>query len=464
MLRAIIVAPWLLTLLIQISACPASAIEFPSFGLFSGGESTSPSDRPGTKEWWKRHKGKAEFVPGEGYRVPGFEGWYDDKGRPIDAPVDEVSVKLENKLEESSGLIPGLDPKSTAKKLRDAVGLGPNEVAARRSLDEGVAHFAEKEYDKAAADFESAASRWPGTQVASLALFNLGEAYYFDESYDDASDAYVKLLSEHPNTPRLDDAIERLWAIANYWERSYFESGGYTPLDYNMFDGTRPTTDRIGNAIRLYDAIRLNDPTGPRADDAIMATAGIYFKRERFRDADYHYGLLRSEYPRSQYQFEAHLLGLQCKMKVYQGPDYDGTPLDEAKKLEERIRTNFAGRISDDEQSRLRETRATLAALIEERELRMADYYEGTDHFGAARVYYERLIKAHPGSPSAELAQQRLAELGEKPATPPTRMAWFVDLFPTNRHQSAIEEISELGPGAGRTMVAENKDEETTTR
>ena len=37
---------------------------------------------PGTSDWWKKHKSKAEFVVGEGWRVPGFEDYYDDEGRP----------------------------------------------------------------------------------------------------------------------------------------------------------------------------------------------------------------------------------------------------------------------------------------------------------------------------------------------------------------------------------------------
>ena len=87
----------------------------------------------------------------------------------------------------------------------------------------------------------------------------------------------------------------------------------------NGYDQTRPWLDTLGHAIKTYDNIRLNDPTGPRADDAIMATANIYFQRGRFDDADYHYSLLRREYPRSELQFEAHLLGLQAKLRKYQG-------------------------------------------------------------------------------------------------------------------------------------------------
>ena len=107
--------------------------------------------------------------------------------------------------------------------------------------------------------------------------------------------------------------------------------------------------------MKTYENIRLNDPTGPLADDAIMATANSYFRRGRYNDADYQYDLLRKEYPRSDHQFNAHMLGLQCKLRKYQGPDYDGTPLEEAEQLVKQQRTQFAGELDATSSRRLAE-------------------------------------------------------------------------------------------------------------
>ena len=115
-----------------------------------------------------------------------------------------------------------------------------------------------------------------------------------------------------------------------------------------------------------------------------MATANIYFQRGRFDDADYHYTLLRREYPRSELQFEAHLLGLQSKLRKYQGEDYDGTPLEEAKTLVKQLRMQFAGRLSNEEKERLRTVEGQLNLEIATRDYRMAEYFDGTKHYGAA--------------------------------------------------------------------------------
>lgn len=460
----------LLAILALTLASPAAAWEWPFFGS-SEETPASKAEQPGGRDWWRKNKKKAEFVPGKGYRVPGVDGFFGGDGVPIAASVDEQSIRLDRDLEKDGGLLPGLDPKKAVARVREATGYGPDQQVAEALFQEGVALMAEKKYDPAAVKFEAAASRWPGTALASKSLFNLGEAYYFQDEYKKASDAYVELLDKHPNTPKLDVTIERLWDIARYWEQTYFGDSWHAPLDYRPFAQTTPSLDTIGHAVRLYDAIRLNDPTGPRADDAIMATAEIHFRRQHYSDADYHYSLLRNEYPRSEHQFEAHLRGLRAKMLLYHGPDYDGTPLREAKRLEELTRANFSGRLSDEERERLTEVRAQIARAIEERDLQMASYYEGTEHHAAAKYYLARVVEEHPDSPAAEQAREKLTQLEGLPDTPDVPMEWLVNLFPENKKFESINSVEEVAPttappGAGQTMVAEGPEPggPTTTR
>ncbi|MEO0531243.1 MAG: tetratricopeptide repeat protein [Planctomycetota bacterium] len=465
-----------LALLVTLIAPPAAPAEVPFFGSwFSGSDNekeVAPQDRPGGREWWRKNKKKAIFVPGQGYRVEGVEGFFDGSGVPITASIDEQTIRLNTIRDEGGGLLPGLDPKLAAKRVKEATGYGPDERVARALLDEGVALFAEQKYEPAATKFDAAAERWPGGDLAATALFNLGESYYFDDQFHEASDAYIKLLDNHPSTPRLNAAVERLWSIAQFWEQTHFDETWRAPFDYQPTSKVRPTFDTIGHAVRLYEAIRLNDPTGPRADDAIMATAGIHFRRNRFSDADYHYTLLRQEYPRSEHQFEAHVLGLQAKMRRYQGADYDGSVLEEAKRLEELTRINFSGRLNDEERGRLRDVRAQVAAAVEQRDLRMVEYYEGTDHIGAAKYYLARIIDEHPDSPAAEKAKEKLVALDGLPDTPDVPMEWLVDLFPENKSFEALNSIREVAPttvtpDVGRTMIADEssaREGATTTR
>lgn len=448
MLVGRILAAALLTLALCVSPPEACGQGWFSWGADQQAE-------PGTAAWWKANKKKATFVPGSGYQVPGVEGFFDENGRSITAPVDEITTAALLNQQEETGLLPGLDPKSGIKRMKAAAGYGPSEDAARQALAEGEQLFKEKKYAAAAKKLRAAVDRYPQSLIAERALFLLAESYFWQDEYIDARDAYDELVALQPNSREMDTVIERQWKIAQYWEKYYFEYKQDARLKPNLMDKTRPTFDTIGHAIKTYDSIRLNDPTGPRADDAIMAQAGIYFRRGRYYDADAQYSLLRREYPRSEHQFQAHILGLQAKLQMYQGPQYDGTPLEEAKVLLKQIHTQFAGRLTDDEKKRLRQVQAEVQLAVETRALRLAKYYEGTEHNDAAMQIYRHIAVDHRGSPIAKQAAEKIAELGEKPGEPAPKLAWFVDLFPENRERSRYTQLVEQ-PRASDTRFAEN--------
>ena len=399
----------------------------------------------GTPEWWKENKDEAIFELGQGYKVEGVDGYFDQDGRPLGRPVTVAQAVAQaphpdELAPDEIGLIPGLDPQATYGKVKSAVGLGPSDQVSQQKLTEAEQLFQAQKYSTAAERYEAAADRAINMRLKEDALFMAAESHYFADRYIKARDAYNALADKYPSTRYLDRLVERQWKIAQYWENyeEYRPDWAMTP---NGWDKTRPGFDTLGHAIKTYDNIRMNDPTGPRADDAIMATAGIYFRRNRYDDADYQYSLLRREYPRSEFQFEAHLLGLQSKMRKYQGPDYDGTPLEEAEKLIVQLRRNFAGQLSADERERLKTTSADLNRMVATRDMRMAQYYDGTKYYGAARGYYAEVINKYPDSELAQQARDRLAELGGEPDEPPKRLAWFVDIFPESAERRAVANV-----------------------
>lgn len=408
---------------------------------------------PGSREWWEKVKHKAELVPGEGYRVAGVPGYFDELGRPMTTPVAEEVLVLERADTKKQGLFPGLDPKERIADVKKAVGLGPNQRMAQEALAEGKQLYAEKKYSKAAKKLEQASSRWPDSAIEQEALYLEACCYFFNDRYIDAREKFVQLMEKHPNSPHMNDAVERMWAIGQYWEQ-YDQYNPNWTLTPNVYDKTRPWFDTRGHAIKTYENIQLYDPTGPRADDAIMATAGIHFRAKRYNDADHYYELLRQEYPRSDFQFEAHLLGLQCKLLMYQGPDYDGQPLLDAKKLDKQLRQQFAGRLSPKEKDRLAQTRAQVAAAIAQRDMNMALHYEKTAHYGAAKYYYRELVKNYPESQLATEARTRLAQIADEPDVPEERLAWLVDMFPENPERTRVAQVPEISEKQPR--LAEN--------
>jgi outer membrane protein assembly factor BamD (BamD/ComL family) len=178
--------------------------------------------------------------------------------------------------------------------------------------------------------------------------------------------------------------------------------------------------------------VRSDDPTGPLADDAVMATANAYFKHGRWDDADYHYGLLRNEYPKSEFQYQAHLLGLQTKLKKYQGADYEGKPLDEAEELINQLVTQFPRELGD-ERERMLKIRAEIRTQKAMREWNIAEFYSQSKHYGAARIYYENIAKTYPDTSVAKEALAKIGEIKDLPAEPTSHLKWLEELFPESK-------------------------------
>ncbi len=394
---------------------------------------------PGTPEWWDDHQDDAEFVVGEGWRVPGTEGFFDDQGRPIRARVAKV-VKSGPK---QATLLDDIQVADSVKDFKEKLGMGPDQSAAEQLYAEGEALFRSQDYKNAVKKFKSAAGRWPGSRVEQDALFYKAESEFFGEQYPEAVDTYTMLLDKYPNSQHLDKVVRRQFDIAHYWEQHHQHEPHWATTP-NVLDDTRPLFDTLGRALKTYENIRLNDPTGPLADDSIMASGNSYFLRGRYSDADYHYQLLRSEYPQSEHQFEAHILGLQCKLRIYQGEDYDATPLTEAKKIVKQLKIQFAGELNAEERERLAEIQAQLNEKLAERELKMAKYYDDGEHYGSAKFYYAQIVKNFPDTPIAEQARSRYVELGGEPDHPSSNMEWFVNLFPENAERQSIKQVPML--------------------
>jgi len=390
---------------------------------------------PGSPDWWKKHKKNAEFVPGKGYRVAEVDGFFDQEGRPINA---QVSKLVEQKKE--NGLLGDIQMVQAVADVKSQLGMGPDQQKAQLAFEAGEDLYRREEYKGAAKQFKKAISRSPDTALEQNSLFYLAESQFWSEDYPDAVNSYTELIDKYPNTPHLDNVIRRQFDIAQYWEKhhSFEPHWSTTP---NVLDNTRPIFDTPGRALKTYENIRLNDPTGPLADDSIMATANSHFLRSRYNDADYFYGLLRREYPRSEHQFEAHILGLQCKLQIYQGPDYVATPLKEAKQLVKQLKIQFGTELGTVERERIAEIQANLTRQLATRDFIRAQGYDEGKHYESARFYYAQVARDFPNTPLAEQSLQRYQELGGKPNHPETKMEWLVGLFPESAERAAITQV-----------------------
>ncbi len=343
-------------------------------------------------------------------------------------PAGGVSIGSGPDQEEKKGFeLSDLAPENAWKNIKKATGYGPNEKLARESMQEGQKLFREKKYKEAAAKFAVVADRWPDTPLEEDALFLKGESEFFSDQYPKAHDTFGGLLKKYTNTRHLDTVMAREFALGRYWEQLYDKSPSL-PITPNVTDGSRPLFDTFGYAVQAYERVRLNDPTGPLADDAVMATGNAYFRRGQYAEAGDQYDMLRKEYPNSEYQMLAHQLGLQAKMRLYQGTLYGRAPLDDAGQIAEQALKQYGDKLGP-ERERVAKARAQIMEEKANRDFVIAQYYEQHAYYGAARMYYKGLLADYPTTEKAAEAKARLEAIKDKPSEPPSKIAWLTDMF-----------------------------------
>jgi outer membrane protein assembly factor BamD (BamD/ComL family) len=381
-------------------------------------------------EWWNANKHRKRWVDGKGYYVEGTSGFFDHDGHRV---TSELGGSVS---EEPPGIIERIAPKKVFADMKKAVGKGPNEQIARAAMEEGDSLFRQKKFVEAAKSYRIAYKRWPDSPLEEEAIFKAGESEFFADRYPKADDEYALLVKKFQSSQYLSQVTIRRFAIGRYW-CDYDRAHPTFVLNPNLFDKTRTRFDTGGHALRLYEKIRLDDPVSPLADDAVMDTANTYFIKGRWDDADYHYGLLRTEYPKSEHQLQAHLLGLRCKLLRYQGPGYEGGPLDEAEDLATQLLTQFSHELGD-ERERVAQVRADVRSQRALREWDTAEYYARLEYYGAAKHYYAKLIKNYP---ETKLAQESLAKIETYktlPDNPEVPFQWVADLLPASKKEGPV--------------------------
>ena len=319
-----------------------------------------------------------------------------------------------------------------------------SEGAIREGLRdlERADRFAEADRTRQAVrTWKRVAKRYRETAVGEEAQFKLAEMHFAQERYALAQDAYGELFKTWPSTRYTDEATRRMFAIAQVWlgapelvtsndirQASVDESGKLVaelpqsdnttgsrdptlriPLLPNFHDRRRPVFDTSGRALEALRSIWLNDPTGPLADDALMLSASYYLRRGDFIESDRFFQILREEYPNSPHLENAFVLGSHVKLMSYQGPEYNGASLDDARKLKESSLRLFPG---NKHRTQLREELQIVYAAQAQRDWELARYYHERKHnHRAAAIYYQQVIERFPTSSYATRARELLAKI-----------------------------------------------------
>jgi len=299
--------------------------------------------------------------------------------------------------------------------------------------------YKDERYAEAQKAFKKVAKKYKKSDIREDALFMQAEAAYQQEHYSKAHDVYAVLLKEFPSTRHLDVVSERLFKIGRVWldfpevaklgevqQVNYDDpkrklppeekpkSSGKPIFVPNFFDKSEPLFDTSGNGVAALQAIWMNDPTGPLADDSMMLVASHHARKGNFVEADRFFQMLRETFPNSPHLQEAFLLGSHVKLMSYQGAEYEGKTLTEAKLLKESTLRLYPD-IADKE--RLKRELAQIDEANAHRDWEQVELWKRKGNKRAAAVYCYQVIDKYPKSPLALKAQEQLEAFGPEYAS-----------------------------------------------
>ena len=351
-----------------------------------------------------------------------------------DEALDPLGRRDGNRL-----LLDDLSPSQIATTLKIRSGTGISEASANQyfakatelyeralASKQGGAPSAswQSTFVEAANQYRIAASKWPDSALEEQAIFFQGESYFFADRYVQANRAFELLINEYSGSAYLDKAEERRYVISKYW-LELSESGPMVALN----DPKRPRFNVAGEARRVLHNIRLDDPTGKLSDDATFELANAFLKSGRYYEAADTYEDLRRNYPGSKYLFDSHMLELEARLKSYNGPSYDATPLAKAEDLIKTIVQQFP-KESKANLKVLEQQAALVNNQLAQRDYELGQYHERRGENRAAQLCYATVAEKFPESIYSSSIGGKIQEVASRPALPEQHAQWLVDLFP----------------------------------
>ena len=299
-----------------------------------------------------------------------------------------------------------------------------------------------------------------GDPVEEDSLYMTAECQYAQRKLTKAQDSYDDLLNRYPSTKHMDRVTRQLFRMARYWldfpndleKKSDSEiqlvsneegvtlpqqsSKGFgIPLLPNFTDKTRPMYDAAGRGLQALRSIWLHDATGPLADDALMLSANHNLRVRNFIEAKRLYDLLREQYPDSPHIKDAYLLGSHVTLASYEGPEYDGRALADARDLKQTMIQIFPD-LTPEERQRLQSEIDQMHKAEIERIWELVEFYQRKGTPPAIALHCNLLINRYPNSSYADRARQVLAEINGESHSGASIIPWSRGSRPTQTAQA----------------------------
>ncbi len=303
-----------------------------------------------------------------------------------------------------SGRMPGADVPERIERAPEIQTASAEEMSEAERAD-ADAMFAEAlaldeagSVDRAVTAYKRAIKKYPFAKQSGAAQYRTAELLEAQGNSSKAFDAYQFLLQRYPDTPNFERAVAAQVTIAN----------AYLAGKPQVFFGI-PIGNSAERAQEMYTAIVANAPYSKFAPIAQFNLGLAYEKQSLPFEAIRSYQTVLDSYPKSDVCDDAlYQIGfVYMRIGVADGSQ-DMASLQSARNTFE----DFIIEYPDSE--KLPQAQENLEQLDGQQSsdiLRIARFYEFSNDYKAAVIYYNDVIRRQPNTEDANLAKARIEEL-----------------------------------------------------
>jgi len=261
--------------------------------------------------------------------------------------------------------------------------------------------------------------------VAEEARYYEAECLRCQGKYPKAVDTYHKQLIDFPSGAHREQAVKRMFDIANYWlddtrtamrlerEKQEGKRSFVMPGSLVHWEKSKPLLDEQGRALEALEQVNVNDITSPIAAEALFLAGTVKFYNEDYREADRLFSQIVEMHHESRFAAQAVQLSIIAKHMSTGGSDYDGRKTAEARLMVYTAQDQYP-ELANQKSEFLKRQLAGINKQQAEKDLKTAEFYRRTGHPGAAYFTYEIVRRRYPGTPFFDKATERMQELKAK--------------------------------------------------
>jgi outer membrane protein assembly factor BamD (BamD/ComL family) len=262
--------------------------------------------------------------------------------------------------------------------------------------------------------------------IAEEARYYEAECLFDLKRYPDACDVYHELIKDFERTPYKEQALGRMFFIANYWlddtrlamemrkEKSDGKRWWVPPTWIHFQDSTKPSVGEQGRAEEALENISLADYRGPYSDMSLFLLGAVNFYDQDFKESDNHFTMLLQHHPDSRFAPEALQMAIISKYLATGGADYDGRKVAEARQMVHQVLNRYRDKLNPEQTEKVMDQLGNISYMQADKDLKTARFYERIGKPASAYFEYEIIRRRYPQTKFFDLATKKMHEIHDK--------------------------------------------------